>query len=55
MKSSCKAFSQLVINGGGDHDGCPGFYKKAVLASHEKQASNQHPNMASISVPEFLC
>jgi hypothetical protein len=31
--------------------GGPGFYKKADLASHEEQASKQHPFKASASAP----
>jgi hypothetical protein len=58
MRSSCKAFSQLVIQGdrpivGGaiPWDGSPGFYKKVSRASQGKQASREHPSMASVSAP----
>jgi hypothetical protein len=58
MRSSCKAFSQLVIKGGRapcgcDHlwDGSLGFYNRAGWASQSKQASKKHPSMASASAP----
>jgi hypothetical protein len=58
MRSSCKAFSQLVIKSGRAHyglchpwAGSPGFYKKTSWASQRKQASKQHPSMASVSDP----
>jgi hypothetical protein len=58
MRSSCKAFSQLVIKGRRAHcgwchlwAGSPGFFKKASWASQGKQASKQHPSMASASAP----
>jgi hypothetical protein len=60
MRSSCKAFSQLVIKGGRARcgwshlwSGSPGFYKKANWASQRKQARRQHPSMASASAPAF--
>ena len=55
MRSSCKAFSQLVIKGGRAHYGwchpwaSPGFYKKASWANQGKQSCKQHPFMASVS------
>ena len=58
MRSSCKAFSQLVIKGGRAHygwchpwAGSPGFYKKASWASQVKQSSKQSPSIASASAP----
>jgi hypothetical protein len=58
MRSSCKAFSQLVIKGGRAHGGwchpwagSPGFYKEASWASQGKQASKHQPSMASASAP----
>jgi hypothetical protein len=47
MRSSCKAFSLLVINGGWCHPwvGGPEFYKKG-WENHGKQASKQHPPRA---------
>jgi hypothetical protein len=63
MRSSCKAFSQLVIKGRGAHcgwchpwAGSSGFYKKASWASQGKQSIKQHSSMASasLSCPEFL-
>jgi hypothetical protein len=58
MRSSCKAFSQLVIKGGRAHcgwchpwDGSLGFCKKASWTSQGKQASKSHPSMASASAP----
>jgi hypothetical protein len=58
MRFSCKAFSQFVINGGRAHCGwCHpwagglGFYKKASWARQGKQASKEHPSMASASAP----
>ena len=55
MRSSCKAFSQLVIKGerplvGGTISGL------AVLGSireQAEQASKEHPSMASASAPAF--
>ena len=53
MRSSCKAFSQLVIKGGRAHSwaGRLGFYKRAGWASQGNQASKEHPSMASASAP----
>jgi hypothetical protein len=58
MGSSCKAFSQLVIKGGRAHcewchlwAGSLGFYKRAGWARQGKQASKEHPSMASASAP----
>jgi hypothetical protein len=52
MRSSCKAFSQLVIKGerpvvGGTISGL------VVLGSIRKQASKEHPSMASASDSAF--
>jgi hypothetical protein len=54
----CKAFSQLVIKGGRTHcEWCHpwasslGFYTRASWASQVKQASKEHPSMASASDP----
>ena len=58
MRSSCKAFSQLVIKGEGAHcgwchpwAGSLGFYKKASWASQGKQANKWHPSVVSASAP----
>nr|XP_048282919.1 leukocyte immunoglobulin-like receptor subfamily A member 2 [Myodes glareolus] len=59
MRSSCNAFSQVVINRGGPthggwcHDWAGGekFYKKTSQASQGKQISQQHLSMASTSAP----
>jgi hypothetical protein len=58
MRSSCKAFSQLVIKGGRapwkwcyPWAGSLWFYKKASWASQGKQASKEHPSVASASAP----
>jgi hypothetical protein len=58
MRFRCKAFSQLVIKTGRSPCGwChpwaggSGFYKKASWASQGKQASKEHPSMASASAP----
>jgi hypothetical protein len=58
MRSTCKAFSQLVIKGGRAHcgwchpwAGSPGFYKRASWASQGEQANKQHPSMTSASAP----
>jgi hypothetical protein len=60
MRSSYKAFSQLVVNGGRaqptvgeDHFWAsgPGFFKKEGWASHVKKASKQHPSTNSASAP----
>ena len=57
MRSSCKAFSQLMIKGEvllwWCHlwAGSLGFYKRAGWVSQGKQASKEHPSMASASAP----
>jgi hypothetical protein len=59
MRSSCKAFSQLVIKGGGLIVGgaIPGLVvlgsirKQVEKARGSKQASKKHPFMASASAP----
>jgi hypothetical protein len=58
MRYNCKAFSQLVIKGEGplvggtiSGLGCLGFYKRAGWASQRRQASKEHPSMASASAP----
>jgi hypothetical protein len=58
MRSSCGAISQLVIKSwkapcGWCHpwDGSLGFYKRASWANQGKQASKEHPPMASASAP----
>jgi hypothetical protein len=58
MRSSRKAFSHLVIKGGRTHCGWDhpwagslGFYKRAGWASQGRQASKEHPSMASASAP----
>ena len=58
MRSSCEAFSQLVIKEGGPivGDAIPGLVvlgsiKKAGRASLGKQFNKQHPSMASASAP----
>ena len=50
MRSSCGAFSQLVIKGVGSIVGgdIPGL---VVLGSVREQASKKHPSMASVSAP----
>jgi hypothetical protein len=62
MRSSCKAFSQLVIKGEGlahcgwclPWAGSLGFYKRAGWANQGKQASKEHPSMASASAPAWV-
>jgi hypothetical protein len=64
MRSSCKAFSQLVIKAGELLVGgaTPGLVvlgsirKQAEKARRDRQSSHQHPSMASVSAPasEFL-
>ena len=59
MRSSCKAFSQLVIKGerppvGGTISGLivlGSTRKQAEQARGSKQASKEHPSMASASAP----
>jgi hypothetical protein len=58
MRSSCKAFSQLVIKWksppcGWDHlwAGSLRFYKRAGWASQGMPANKEHPSMASASAP----
>jgi hypothetical protein len=56
MRSSCGAFSQWSSGEapcGWNHPwaGSLGFYKRAGWASQGKQASKEHPSMASASVP----
>jgi hypothetical protein len=60
MRSSCGAFSQLVIKGEGSLVGGTipglvvfGFYKRAGWACLGKQASKKHPSMASALAPAF--
>ena len=62
MRSSCKAFSQLVIKGWRAHCGCcypcagsPGFYKKASWASQGKQDCNIPPwSLHQLLLPDLL-
>jgi hypothetical protein len=53
MRSSCKAFSQLVINGGGPLVGgaIPGLVVLDSIRKQAEQASKSHPFMASASAP----
>jgi hypothetical protein len=58
MRSSCKAFSQLVIKSERAHcewchpwAGSLGFYKRAGWIRQGKQASKKHPSMASAPAP----
>jgi hypothetical protein len=57
MRSNCKAFSQLVNKGerplwlGPSLGWLSWFYKRAGWASQGKQASKEHPSMASASAP----
>jgi hypothetical protein len=60
MRSNCKAFFSISDQGGEapcgwDHlwVGSLGFYKRASWASQGKQASKEHPSMASASAPAF--
>ena len=54
MKSSCKAFSQLVINGKAQPTvGCaiPWLAVLSFIRKQAEQASKQRPSMASASAP----
>ena len=53
MKSSCKAFSQLVIKVGGPIVGgaTPGLVVLGFIRKQAEQASKQDPSMASASAP----
>jgi hypothetical protein len=57
MRPNCRAFNQLVIKGerplvGGTISGLVVLvYKRAGWASQGKQASKEHPSMASVSAP----
>ena len=54
MRFSCKAFCQLVMGVGGNLLFVVlslGSIRLGGLASHRKQASKQHPSMASASAP----
>ena len=56
MRSSCKAFPQLVIKSGGPLVGgaIPGLVVLGSIRKQaEKQASKEHPSMASASAPAF--
>jgi hypothetical protein len=55
MRSSCKAFPQLVIKGkrplvGGTISGLVVF---GSIREQAKQAGKEHPSMASVSIPAF--
>ena len=53
MRSSCKAFSQLVSKGGGPIVGgaIPGLLDLGSIRKQAEQASKSHPFMASASAP----
>ena len=52
MRSSCKAFSQLVIKGGAIPGlGVLGSIRKQAEKNQEKQSRKQHSSMASVLSP----
>ena len=53
MRSSCEAFSQLVIKGKGPIVGgaIPGLVVLGSIREQAEQASKEHPSMASASAP----
>ena len=60
MRSNCKAFSQLAIKGerplmGGTISGLVvlGSTREQAEQARGKQASKEHPSMASASAPAF--
>jgi hypothetical protein len=55
MRSSCKAFSQLVIKGGGTLVGgaISGLIVLDSIREQAEQASKEHPSMASALAPAF--
>jgi hypothetical protein len=60
MRSNCKAFSQLMIKGerplvSGTISGLVvlGSIRDQAEQASEKQASKEHPSMASVSAPAF--
>jgi hypothetical protein len=60
MRSSCKAFSQLVIKWGGPLVGgaisglvALGSIRKQTEEANGRHANKEHPSMASASAPAF--
>ena len=55
MRSSCKAFSQLVIKEEGSIVGgtISGLVVLGSISEQAEQASKEHPSMASASAPAF--
>jgi hypothetical protein len=53
MRSSCGAFSYLVIKGAGPMVGgaIPGLVVLGSIREQAKQAGKKHPSMASASAP----
>ena len=56
MRSSCGAFSQLVIKRGGGlvSDAVSGMVILGSIRKQAEHASKEHPSMVSASAPAFL-